>query len=283
MTSMSLPSIPALLRRYGIRPDKNRGQHFLINDAIAARIAETAHLSSDDVVLEIGPGTGALTRHLLPVARHVCAVEIDPYLVELLRAEYAHTPHLTVVHGDMLKIDIIRLCDDMQTDKLTVAANLPYNITGPALERLLVFRARIRRAVIMVQEEVGQRLIAGPGTKAYGALSLIVRYSYRVSRVFRVAPGNFLPPPTVQSVVLLMEPWETPPVAVEDPVLLIELIRAGFRHRRKMLHHALASYGPDIPERIARATGLDLTRRGESLTLEEFACMTHAMTTLLRG
>lgn len=276
------PSIPAILRKYGIRPNKARGQHFLINDHIANRIAASTGLTADTTVLEIGPGTGALTRHLVAVARHVYAVEVDAYLVDVLRAEFHDAANLTVLHDDILGVDIDALCADAGTDRLVVAANLPYNITGPVLERLLMFHRRVSRAVIMVQDEVGQRLTAVPGTKAYGALSLIIRYSYRVSRLFRVGGSNFIPPPTVQSSVLLLAPHPAPPVDADDPALLIDLIRAGFQHRRKMLHHALTRYGPDMADRTARMTSLDLTRRGESLTLEEFALLANAISTLSR-
>jgi 16S rRNA (adenine1518-N6/adenine1519-N6)-dimethyltransferase len=267
-----------ILRRYGIRPHKGYGQHFLIKEAVARRIVDAAELTPEALVLEIGPGTGALTQHLISAARQVCAVEIDPQLVSLLEQEYASFPNLEVRRQDILDLDIAALCRQYQAEGVTVVGNLPYNITGPILERLLLYRPCIVRAVVMVQEEVGERLTASPGTKAYGALSVIIRYTYRIRTAFRVAAGNFMPRPAVQSAVLVLEPHAAPPVSVRDADLLFRLVKSAFQQRRKMLHHAVARMTPDgRTEPLSAGTGIDLSRRGETLSLDEFALLANAI------
>lgn len=274
---MSAPqsSVLALLHRYGIRPKKALGQHFLTSDGIGRRIVEAAGVDADTVVLEIGSGTGALTRRLVERARHVVGVEIDAALYRALLSEFADCRNLTLHHQDVRSLDIAEVCRTHRVDDLVVVGNLPYHITGAVIERLLTHRPVIRRATIMVQEEVGDRLMAPPGGKTYGALSVIVQYVYHPRLLFRVAPGNFIPRPGVRSIVMTLTPHPAPPITVRDPDLFVRLVKAAFRHRRKMLHHALTGGlfpGIDaarLPD-IARQAGIDLRRRGETLSLAEF-------------
>lgn len=270
------------LNRHGLRPIKSRGQHFLINLAIADRIVAAANLGPDSVVLEVGPGTGVLTSRLMAQARHVYAVEIDRRLAEALQNEYRDASNLTVLPNDILKMDVGALCTEAQTEHLTVVANLPYNITGPILDRLILFNRSVSRAILMTQQEVGERLAAQPGTKSYGAVTVIMSYIFRLQALFPVGPASFLPKPSVQSLVLGLEPYSVPPVDVSDPRLLVEVIRSGFLHRRKMLLHAVNRFGDGAIESVVEQTGLDLKRRGETLTLNEFALLTDAITAFQR-
>lgn len=275
-------SAVALLRRYRIHPDKALGQHFLVNDRIARRIVDATGVDAHTVVLEIGPGIGALTRQLVERARHVVGVEIDPALFRVLQAEFADCQNLTLLCQDICDLDITEVCRAHGVDDLIVVGNLPYNITGPVIERLLRYRSVIRLATIMVQQEVGARLTAPPGNKTYGALSVIVQYTYQPRLLFRVSPGHFIPRPAVQSVVMTLTPHPTPPVNVHDPDCLFRLVKAAFRHRRKMLHHALTGDlipHPDAAQRaeIESCTGIDLRRRGETLSLAEFGRLADAI------
>ena len=267
----------ASLRRSDFRPSRSKGQHFLNDASIARRIIEAAGVTKDTPVLEIGPGTGALTRHLVTVAGGVTAVEIDSRLADNLQEAYGRYDHLTVVNRDVLDLDLSNLMGKYNDTGFVLVANLPYGITGPVLDRMIAHRAEIRCAVIMVQHEVGGRLTSRPGTKAYGAITAIMAYHYDVESLFRVGGDRFVPRPAVDSVVLRLTPHERPPVAVRDAGLLNDVIKAAFQHRRKMLHHAMNRLVPDSAGYLAEHTGIDLKRRGETLDLNEFAMLADAI------
>ncbi len=267
----------ASLRRSDFRPSRSKGQHFLIDSSIARRIIEAASVTKDTPVLEIGPGAGALTRHLVTLASGVTAVEIDSRLAGVLQEAYGRYDHLNIVNGDVLDLDLSDLMGRYGASGFVLVANLPYGITGPVLDRLIAHRARISCVVIMVQHEVGGRLTARPGTKAYGAITAIMAYHYDVESLFRVGGDRFVPRPAVDSVVLRLTPHERPPVAVRDAGLLNDVIKAAFRHRRKMLHHAMNRLNPGSAGFLSEHTGIDLKRRGETLDLNEFAALADAL------
>lgn len=264
------------LRRSDFRPSRSRGQHFLNDSSIARRIVEAAGVTEQTPVLEIGPGAGALTRHLVARAGRVTAVEIDTELARALQKAYGRYDHLTILNRDVLDLDLSDLMNGYDTG-FALVANLPYGITGPVLDRLIAHRARIKCAVLMVQHEVGGRLAALPGTKAYGAITAIMAYHYGVESLFRVGGDRFVPRPAVDSVVLRLTPHERPPVAVEDADLLNVLIKAAFQHRRKMLHHAMNRLVPGSAGYVSDHTGINLKRRGETLDLGEFAALSNAL------
>ncbi len=266
----------ASLRRSDFRPSRSRGQHFLNDSTIARRIVEAAGVTGQTPVLEIGPGAGALTRHLVARAGRVTAVEIDTELARALQKAYGRYDHLTILNRDVLDLDLSDLMNRYDTG-FALVANLPYGITGPVLDRLIAHRARIKCAVLMVQHEVGGRLAALPGTKAYGAITAIMAYHYGVESLFRVGGDRFVPRPAVDSVVLRLTPHERPPVAVEDADLLNVLIKAAFQHRRKMLHHAMNRLVPGSAGYVSDHTGINLKRRGETLDLGEFAALSNAL------
>lgn len=267
----------ASLRRSNFRPSRSKGQHFLNDTLIARRIIESAGVTKDTPVLEIGPGTGALTRHLVTLAGDVTAVEIDPRLAGELQEAYGRYDRLNIVNRDVLDLDLSELMGKYGKTGFVLAANLPYGITGPVLDRLIAHRAKIRCAVIMVQHEVGGRLTARPGTKAYGAISAIMACHYDVESLFRVGGDRFVPRPAVDSVVLRLTPHERPPVAVRDSDLLNDVIKAAFQHRRKMLHHAMNRLVPGSAGFLSEHTGIDLRRRGETLDLGEFGALADAL------
>ncbi|ADU50210.1 dimethyladenosine transferase [Thermaerobacter marianensis DSM 12885] len=269
------------LEQYGVRPSRRLGQNFLVDDHWAERIVGAVEPGPDDVVLEVGPGLGALTERLVRRAGRVVAVEVDRRLAEALRQRLACVDNFQLVVADVLQVDLADLVarhlapvggDDMPAVKL--ASNLPYAITSPFLVRWLGSSVRWERAVLTLQAEVVDRLVAAPGTAAYGALTVFVAYHARVERLGIVPAGAFWPRPEVDSAVVRLWPHPQPPVAVADPDALFALVRAAFSQRRKRLANALAAH-PAVDRRQAeaacRAAGLDPGARPEEVDLEGFA------------
>lgn len=267
--------IRAILRRYDIRPRKRLGQHFLASPAILDRIVAHAELGPQDAVLEVGAGLGSLTARLAERAGHVVAVEVDEAMVRILGEVKDRYPNVEIVQADVLRLDLDALFPPGLTRK--VVSNLPYRIASPLIVRLLQEVRALERAVLTVQREVAERVVASPGTRDYGLLTLLVRYRARAEIVERIPPRAFLPPPRVHSAVLLLRPRQPPEVA--DEALLFRLIRAAFAQRRKQLRNALQAAGLPIEEleRAARQAGIDLGRRGETLPLEAFVALTDAL------
>jgi 16S rRNA (adenine1518-N6/adenine1519-N6)-dimethyltransferase len=226
------------------------GQHFLRNGAILERIAAAVCPQSEDLVVEIGPGRGALTSKLLANARRVVAIELDPELAQYLRQKFAGETRLEIVEGDALATDLA------QWGSVPIAGNLPYYVATPILEKAV--RLRPPRAVFLLQKEVAERLVAQPGQRAYGYLTVATALFASVRLLFDVRPGSFDPPPAVDSAVVLLEP--RPAVPQADGVL--ELISHAFRHKRKTLRNNLApAYGKVVeswPEAGLRAEQIPL-------------------------
>jgi len=280
----SLAGVKELLRRHQIRPKKRWGQNFLINPGIVDKIMAVAEISPDDTVIEIGPGMGALTARLAEQANRVVAVELDRSLVALLRGELAAYGNLRVVEGDALRVDFDALVKDSGgTFPYKVVANLPYYITTPLLTRLLSGDFAVSLLVIMVQKEVALRLVARPGTKEYGSLSVLAQFRSEPDLVAVISRGSFFPAPAVDSAVVRLRVRTMPPVLVTDEALFFRVVRAAFGQRRKTLLNALAGagLGPDRPtwEAILKRAGIDPQRRGETLTLAEFAAIARALIT----
>lgn len=269
----------ALLRAQGLRPRKRWGQNFLCDRNTLDRIARAAAPRPGERVLEVGAGLGALTRSLADLFAFVTTVEIDPLLAPILAETLAGLDNVRVVYGDFLEMDPKALLDEAFGEAPgVVVGNIPYNITTPILERLLERRARIRTIVLLVQREVADRLTAAPGGKAYGALSVFAQYNARVEKAGTVPPHLFVPTPEVSSTIvrLDLEPGGT--VAVPDEAAFFRLVRAAFAMRRKTLLNALAAPAAGLgragAEDLLRRAGIDPARRGETLSLEEFARLT---------
>lgn len=263
-----------LRARFAFRFRKSLSQHFLVDPRALAGIAGAVGAGAGDAVVEVGPGAGFLTERLLAAGAAVTAVEIDPGMIALLRHVTGFAPRLTIVEGDILRVDLAALATAAGTDRVAIAGNLPYHITTPVLFHLLAARDRITRLVLMVQREVGARMVAGPGTKTYGALSVAVAYATRCERLFDVGAGAFVPRPAVASTVLRLEPR---PRKLEPAAeaRLFALVRAAFGQRRKQLVNAVAeTAGGREPARawLGRC-GIDGARRGETLTLAEFEAL----------
>jgi 16S rRNA (adenine1518-N6/adenine1519-N6)-dimethyltransferase len=262
----------------GLSPRKRFGQNFLIREDTAERIVEHAHLREDDVAVEIGPGAGALTLRIARRVRHLIAVEKDIGLAQYLREECGDAPRITLVEGDFLEFDLVAAAAAHGVDRLVVIGNIPYNITTPILEHLFASRRVVRSAVLLVQKEYAERLAAAPGTPEYGALTLFARYHALLEPLMTLRAGSFWPRPTVDSMLVRFFMREHAPVEAPE-ALLFSIIRASFQQRRKQLSNTLEN-ALGLPraavDRLGRQAGIALTRRGETLTLDEFARLARA-------
>jgi len=277
---LSSTSPKALLQRLGLRPKKTLGQHFLVHPHQARRIVAALEPSGDEIVVEIGAGLGALTVFLARQARRLVALEQDPALVRFLREEiFPETPEVEVLCQDVLKFDFLKFSREIG-QPLVLAGNLPYQITSPLLFKLMAERDALSRAVLMMQQEVGARLLAQPGSKDYGVLTVLLSYHFASRRLFSLGPANFFPAPQVDSVVLRLTPAAATPPA-REPALLAQVVKAAFGQRRKTLNNALTARAADFgltPEQlraILAALNLDPARRGETLSLAEFVALSN--------
>lgn len=264
-----------ILKTFGIHMSKKLGQNFLINEAIVDGIVNAAAIKPGEAVLEIGPGIGTLTQGLAEAGAQVTAVELDRKLLDVLAKTLQGYDNVRVVHGDILRIDISR---EIPVEKYKVVANLPYYITTPIIMKFLEEHLPVELLVTMVQKEVAQRMVAAPGTKDYGALSVSVQYYTKPEIMFLVPPQSFMPPPAVESAVIRCTVRSEPPVVVKDERLFFRVVKAAFGQRRKTLANALKGGGIDktIIDIMLPKAGIDGTRRGETLSLEEFAALANA-------
>ncbi len=261
-----------ILKTFHLHADKKLGQNFLISPSTLQAIVHAAGLGPGDTVLEVGPGIGTLTQGLAETGCQVVAVELDKRLIPVLAKTLDGYDNVRVVHGDVLKLDLLQT---VGAPRFQLVANLPYYITTPIILRMLEERLPIDRLVTMVQLEVAERMVAKPGGKDYGALSVAVQYYSEPSIVMEVPPNSFHPAPAVTSAVIRCEIRKQPPVEIVDERLFFRIVKAAFGQRRKMLSNALRATGAtDIPAWLARA-GIDGNRRGETLSLQEFAALTN--------
>ena len=277
-----------LLKKYNFPIQKKYGQNFLVDDNILEGILRCAEISKEDTVLEIGPGLGALTGYLCRAAGHVIAVEIDRMLIPVLQETLQEYTSLTLIHNDILKVDIGQLAKEHKSlrpdGRLKVVANLPYYITTPIIMELLEKESQICSITVMVQKEVAQRMQEGPGSKSYGALSLAVQYYSRPYYAMTVSRNCFLPKPDVDSAVIRLDVFEPGqrPVQAKDPEFLFRIIKAAFAQRRKTLVNALSN-DPVLAfskEQVTDALSqlqLPANLRGETLTLQQFALLADAL------
>lgn len=272
----------SLLRQFNIKPKKSLGQNFLADERAAGRIVEAAALSPDDVVLEVGPGLGTLTRQLAAAAARVVAVELDQRLIPVLQHTLAAHSNVELVHGDILRLNPAHVLHAAAADSpfhYKVVANIPYYITSALLRHLLETDVRPSLMVLTVQEEVARRIVAAPGDMSL--LALGVQFYGRPRIVARLKAGSFYPRPKVNSAVIQIDlgPESRPALDVTDVDLFFQLARAGFGQRRKQLRNALAGGlscpRAEIDAALAQA-GIDPRRRAETLTLEEWTALSRA-------
>jgi 16S rRNA (adenine1518-N6/adenine1519-N6)-dimethyltransferase len=269
-----LARVKRTLTERGLAPRRRFGQNFLIREELAERIVEHCRLRDDDVAVEIGPGAGALTLRIATRVRHLIAVEKDAGLAEYLREEMAEWSKVEIVEADFLEFDLVEAAARHGVEKLAVVGNIPYNITTPVIERIFEQKHVVRSAVLLVQKEYAERLAAAAGTPEYGSLTLFARYHALLEPLMTIKASAFWPTPGVDSMLVRFFLREQPPVEVPDEALLFRIIRGSFHMRRKQLMNTLEEalgLSKDKIERLARHAGVDPKRRGETLTLEEFA------------
>ena len=271
--SINRPPIPpldaaAVLKRYGLRPDKKLGQNFLQDSSALEKIAQSAEIQADDCVLEIGPGLGSLTRYLADSARSVAAVELDPDLIPPLKAVLTPHSNVRIVHGDILDLSISDLVDQ---PGYIAAANIPYNITSAIIRHLLESEPKPRRIVLTIQKEVAERICATPGDMSLLALSVQVYGSPRI--VAKIPAGAFYPVPNVDSAILRVDIYNEPLIPREMLPHFFKLIKAGFGQKRKMLRNSLAAglhIKPAEAETMLKQAEIDPMRRAETLSIDEW-------------
>ena len=270
-----------ICKRFDIKMSKKLGQNFLIKRGIVDEIVHAAELTVGEPVLEVGPGIGTLTQGLAQSGADVTAIELDRRLLEVLDTTLASYDNVRIIHGDVLKLDVPTI---MNHKPFKVVANLPYYITTPIIMSLLESKLPIERLVVMVQKEVALRIIAKPGTKDYGALSVAVQYYTEPDIALDVPPKSFLPAPAVTSSVIRCVLRDKPPVDVIDEKLFFRVVKAGFAQRRKTFSNTMKTTGltrDRIEELLAKAN-IDGQRRGETFTLQEFADVANAWAALIK-
>jgi 16S rRNA (adenine1518-N6/adenine1519-N6)-dimethyltransferase len=270
-----------ILKKYGFSFKKSLGQNFLIDPNILRNITEHAGLTKNTAAIEIGPGIGALTEQLARASGKVLAFEIDQRLIPILKDTLSPYDNVTIVNEDVLKADVKAVMDqELQGfDDIMVVANLPYYVTTPIILKLLMEKLPIRGICVMLQKEVGDRISAKPGTKEYGSLSIAIQYYTEAEMVMTVPKTVFMPQPNVDSAVIRLTKREKPPVDVKDEDFLFFITRSSFAQRRKTILNNLTSQLPNGKEKkeaileALQSAGVDPTRRGETLSIEEFGLL----------
>ncbi|AIM16599.1 MULTISPECIES: 16S rRNA (adenine(1518)-N(6)/adenine(1519)-N(6))-dimethyltransferase RsmA [Neobacillus] len=274
-----------ILEKYGFSFKKSLGQNFLIDTNILKKIVSFAELGEESGAIEIGPGIGALTEHLARSSKKVVAFEIDQRLLPILEETLSPYSNVKIIHQDVLKADVKRVMSQEfeHIEDVMVVANLPYYVTTPIIMKLLEDHLPIRGIVCMLQKEVADRISAKPGTKDYGSLSIAVQYYTEAETVMTVPKTVFVPQPNVDSAVIRLTKRATPAVKVKDERFFFLVTKASFAQRRKTLLNNLTSQLPDGKQKkedilaALESSGIEPSRRGETLTLEEFARLSDAL------
>jgi len=274
-----MPSIREEMRIYGLFPKKRLGQHFLTDPNILNKVIRAAEVGNEDVVLEVGPGLGEMTLALAREVKKVIAVEIDPKLVAILEEKTKEHHNVQVVKSDILKVDFRHFLEK-EGRQLKVVANLPYQISTPLLFRFIESKEAFSAFTLMLQKEVAERMVAPPGKKEYGPLSIFVQLFLDVSIRFFIKPSAFFPPPKVESAVVQMAWKEKPMIQANEEEWFRRVVKACFGYRRKTLINALKHSELSLPEFIEsrmEEAGIDPRRRPETLTIEEFASLAETL------
>lgn len=264
-----------IMDKYHITANKNLGQNFLIDDEAVNGIVEAAKVSKDDLIIEIGPGLGTLTKELLDRAGKVICIELDKRMIEILNDRFSMYSNFKVLNDDVLKVDLKNLISKEKIKTTKIVANLPYYITTPIIMKLLEERLDIETITVMIQKEVADRLVTNPGTGDTGAITYAIHYYTEPKRVLEVPNTAFIPAPKVNSTVINLTILKEPKVKVQDEAKLFELIKTAFMQKRKTLLNALSNsnkYGSkEEISKVLESLKIDSRVRPEKLTLEEFA------------
>ena len=250
------------------RPTKKLGQNFLTDTNVISRILDSAALNSQDLIIEVGPGKGALTGRIAAIVNKIYAIEKDKFLFDELNKKYATLNNLVIINEDALKTDFRSFeCNT----KIKFIANLPYNITSPILSKLTENRAIFSKIIIMIQKEVGNRLASEPGNKTYGALSVMIQTYFDVTHLFTVLPGSFRPKPKVDSVVIKLVPTQQYCSSIKDTKLYSRVVKSSFSSRRKMINNSLRNeFDKEDIEICLSEAGINGKNRAETLSISEF-------------
>jgi len=265
-------SIRKELAEQGLIPRKKWGQHFLADKNILKKVIKTAEIEKEDIVLEVGPGLGEMTQALAHEARKVIAVEIDPRLVEILKGKLADIPNVEIIQSDILKFDVRKHLGS-EKHPVKVVANLPYQISTPLLFHFIDSRDLFSALILMLQREVAERMVAPPGRKTYGPLSVLIQSVADVSICFTVKPSAFFPPPEVETAVIRLSWKKSPMIAPEQEDGFRAVVKGCLGYRRKTLANALKYSNLLLPENLEKRLeqmGIDPRRRPETLSVQEF-------------
>lgn len=273
MRLTDIGTVKEIMEENGLSFQKRFGQNFLINEAVPRKIAEAG---AGKCTLEIGPGIGTLTRELAVRSEKVVAVEIDDTLIPVLAKTLADLPNTSVVHSDVMKLDLPEFIREHFGDEpVSVCANLPYYITTPIIMRLFEGGVKFASVTVMIQREVADRICAAPGSSEYGAITAAIAYYGKAEKLFRVSPGSFMPAPKVESTVIRITPHGAPPVETVSQERFFRIIKAAFAQRRKTLLNALCAEFPELGKeraaKIIESAGFDTRIRGEKLSCADFA------------
>lgn len=266
-----------LVKKYNFKFSKSLGQNFLIDDSVLKDIVAGAEVSEEDLVIEIGPGVGTLTRELIKKAKRVVAIELDSDLIPILTEELGNEEKFSLIHNDALKVNFDEIMAGEKSVKLV--ANLPYYVTTPIIAKLLNDGYKFNSLTIMIQKEVAERMNSEPNCKEYGSISVLVQYFCNTKIIRKVAPSSFMPRPKVDSIVIRLDRLEEPRVALKDEKIFFDIVRNSFNMRRKTLWNALKSFGLDKEnmEEVFEKAGIDQKRRGETLSIEEFGALANSL------
>lgn len=270
-----------LVKKYNFKFTKSLGQNFLVDQSVPKDIVDGADVGPEDLVIEIGPGVGTLTAQILKIAKKVVAIELDDTLIPILTEELGEHPNFTLIHNDALKVNFDEIIGEEKSVKLV--ANLPYYVTTPIIVKLLKEKHKFNSLTIMIQKEVAERMNTEPGNKDYGALTLLVQYYCDTKIVRKVPPACFIPRPKVDSIVIRLDKLDQPRVKVDNEKLFFDIIRNSFNMRRKTLWNGVKSIGP-AKEKLEAAfekAGIDPKRRGETLSIQEFADLANCINEIL--
>ncbi len=268
-----------IMKKYGISANKSLGQNFLIDDEVISKIVESANISNEDLVIEIGPGLGTLTNELLKKAKKVIAIELDERMIEILEDRFSLYNKIEIINNDVLKVNLNELIkkekQEIGVKEVKIVANLPYYITTPIIMKLLEEKGDFESITVMIQKEVADRLCDIPGGKLSGAITYTVYYYAEAEEVLKVPHTSFIPQPEVDSEVINLKIRREPPVKVKDKEKLFKIIKYAFMQRRKTLINALSQCdlfkSKEEIKVILENLGISEKIRGEALTLQDFA------------
>ena len=271
-----------IMNKYHIKANKSLGQNFLINQEVVEAIVESSQISKEDLVIEIGPGLGTLTKYLLEKARKVICIELDKKMIKILEDRFSLHENFTLINQDVLKVDLQELIEKEKQNKeiknVKIVANLPYYITTPIIMKLLEEQLDLESITVMIQKEVADRLIAIPGEKETGAITYSVYYYAQAQGILEVPNSSFIPEPEVTSKVIKLTIRKEPPIEVKSKEVMFRIIKCAFMQRRKTLLNALVNTNvfknKEQGVQILSALGIEINSRAEKLTLEDYARMT---------